>query len=183
MIITYFIQYNDLNRFFSNISDEDDDFDYDDNDDDDDFNYDDDYYEWYWNSGDEEDYVTFNGFNNFKKKQKNFYKIMDKFDEDKDDFDLGDDNPKETINKFNILKILPWITFNFNILIQFIMFIFIIILIGRIKRKSDFGFPRNDNNLTSHNRRLGKRKSKNIKYLEQSNYLRKFFKSKNHQWL
>ena len=49
-------------------------------------------------------------------------------------------------NKLNILEILPWIALNFNNLIQFIMIIFIIILIGRIKLKNHFGFPQDDKN-------------------------------------
>lgn len=170
MIINYFSIYNDLNKFAFNFND--DDFNYYGNDDDD-FDYDDDDYEWNnnlnWEDwGDEEDYGTLNGFNDIKKKAKNFYKIMDKLDWGKKDFDFDDDNLEGVVKKLNILKILPWIAFNFNILIQFIMFIFIIILIGRIKRKSDFGFPLNELDHTSHNRMLSKRKSKNLKYIEEN---------------
>ena len=117
------------------------------------------------NDDDDEDYGWNWTPNNVNKKIiKNFYRIMDKLNWGKKKFDFDDDNFEEIVKKLNILQILPWITFNFNILIQFIMFIFILILIGRIKRKSDFGFPRNDTKLTSHNRKLGKRKSKNIQY-------------------
>ena len=146
MTFSYFSIYNNLNKFHDDVD---------------------------WNrnledEGNEEDYEIWNGFNNFQKIAKNFFRIMDKLDGGRKEFDFEDDKLEGVVKKLNILQILPWIAFNFNILIQFIMFIFILILIGRIKRKSDFGFPRNDNNLTSHNRRLGKRKSKNIKYLEQS---------------
>ena len=162
MIISYF-----------NFNDDDFDF-YDDNDDDGED------YDWNSNSNWEdwgnfeggEDYRTLDGletFNNdIKKKAKNFYKIMDKLDWGKKDFDFDDDNLEGVVKKLNILKILPWIAFNFNILIQFIMFIFIIILIGRIKRKSDFGFPLNELDHTSHNKMLSKRKSKNLKYIEEN---------------
>ena len=103
------------------------------------------------------------------KEEKNFYKIMDRLDEENRLFDDDNYDEKEILKKFKILKILPWITFNFNILIQFIMFIFIIIIIGRIKRRSDFGFSRNVTNQTSQNTMSGKRKSSNLKKLGLSN--------------
>ena len=62
------------------------------------------------------------------------------------DFDVGTEDPDKIENKYNILEILPWIALNFNNLIQFIMIIFIIILIGRIKLKNHFGFPQDDKN-------------------------------------
>ena len=59
-----------------------------------------------------------------------------------------------------MLKIMPWIAINFNIFIQFLMVIFIIILIGRINRKSDFGFAQiENNNQSDQNRMLNRRKS------------------------
>ena len=103
------------------------------------------------------------------KEEKNFYKIMDRLDEENRLFDDDNYDEKVILKKFKILKILPWITFNFNILIQFMMFIFIIILIGRIKRRSDFGFSRNVTNQTSQNIMLGKRKSSDLKKLGLSN--------------
>ena len=60
------------------------------------------------------------------------------------DFEAID--PEKRENKQKILEILPWIALNFNNLIQFIMIIFIIILIGRIKLKNHFGFPQDDKN-------------------------------------
>ena len=99
------------------------------------------------------------------KEEKNFYKIMDRLDEENGLFDDDNYDEKEILKKFKILKILPWITFNFNTLIQFMMFIFIIILIGRIKRRSDFGFSRNVTNQTSQNTMSGKRKSSDLKKL------------------
>ena len=62
------------------------------------------------------------------------------------DIDVGTEDPDKIENKYNILEILPWIALNFNNLIQFIMIIFIIILIGRIKLKNHFGFPQDDKN-------------------------------------
>ena len=38
-----------------------------------------------------------------------------------------------------MLKVLPWITINYNILIQSLSIMFIILLIKRIKFKSNFG--------------------------------------------
>jgi len=103
-----------------------------------------------------------------KKITKNFCRIMDKFEKDGDGNCQPDDydNRKDTLKKFNIIRILPWIAFNFNILVQIISFIFIIILMGRIKRQSDFGFPLNDQILTSSNRKLGKRNSRNLNNLQ-----------------
>ena len=109
--------------------------------------------------------------NNLIKKKKNFYKIMDKLDEEEDEFgfDEDDNDLSKVLIKLNTLRILPWIAVNFNILIQFIMFIFIIIIIGRIKRRSDFGFSRNVTNQTSQNIMSGKRKSSDLKKLGLSN--------------
>ena len=62
-------------------------------------------------------------------KNKYMRNIYDGFDED------------DYSKKIKILKILPWITINFNILIQLLMLIFIIILILKISSKSDLGNP------------------------------------------
>ena len=62
------------------------------------------------------------------------------------EIDFGAIDPDKFENKQKILEILPWIALNFNNLIQFIMIIFIIILIGRIKLKNHFGFPQDDKN-------------------------------------
>ena len=51
---------------------------------------------------------------------------------------LSDDEKKEE-KKVIILKVLPWICFNYNIFFQIVGIIFIIFLIKRIKFKSDFG--------------------------------------------
>ena len=107
----------------------------------------------YWN----DDYLNILGgsgdINNLIKKMKNFYKIMDKLDEEENEFgfDEDDNDLSKVLIKLNTLRILPWIAVNFNILIQFIMFIFIIIIIGRIKRRSDFGISRNVTNQTTQN--------------------------------
>ena len=45
--------------------------------------------------------------------------------------------------KLYTLKILPWISFSLNILIQILGIIFIILIRKRIKIKSDYGFPSN----------------------------------------
>ena len=62
------------------------------------------------------------------------------------EIDFGTEDLDKIENKKKILEILPWIALNFNNLIQFIMIIFIIILIGRIKLKNHFGFPQDDKN-------------------------------------
>ena len=78
------------------------------------------------------------------KKIEDNYKILEKLVTK--DIDVGTEDPDKIENKYNILEILPWIALNFNNLIQFIMIIFIIILIGRIKLKNHFGFPQDDKN-------------------------------------
>ena len=77
-----------------------------------------------------------------KKKAVDNSKILEKLVTKEIDFGAID----QIENKLNILEILPWIALNFNNLIQFIMIIFIIILIGRIKLKNHFGFPQDDKN-------------------------------------
>ena len=143
----------------------------------DDRNLNDDYYDWDddynwdYDDGDDDFWGSYSGLE--ENKLKNFYKIMDKLDEEKGEFgiDIDDDADfAKILKKLNTLKILPWIAFNFNILIQFIMFIFIIIIIGRIKRRSDFGISRNKTNQGSQNRMLGnRRKSNDLKNLGLSN--------------
>ena len=100
-------------------------------------------------------------YEQFEKKEKIFRKIMNKNFEKMFEFD-GDD--KKGLNlltkKIKMLKIMPWIAINFNIFIQFLMVIFIIIIIGRINLKSDFGFAQTENNNQSvQNRMLNRRKS------------------------
>ena len=68
-----------------------------------------------------------------------YIKLLNKIKDD-EDIDGFDDE-----NKMKLLKLLPWIAFNFNILIQLLMEIFIIILKRRINLKNHFGFTRKDN--------------------------------------
>ena len=63
---------------------------------------------------------------------KNFEKIMNK------NYEEIFDDPKN-FKKFKMLRVLPWITINYNILIQSLSIMFIILLIKRIKFKSNFG--------------------------------------------
>ena len=96
------------------------------------------------------------------KKKKYIGKIMNKNYEKMFIFDKNDEKKNLNImtKKIKLLKIFPWIAINFNIFIQFLMVIFIIILIGRINLKSDFGFAQTENNNQSvQNRMLNRRKS------------------------
>ena len=99
-------------------------------------------------------------YEQFEKKGKIFEKIMNKNFE-KFEFDGGDKKGLNLLTKkIKMLKIMPWIAINFNIFIQFLMVIFIIIIIGRINLKSDFGFAQTENNNQSvQNRMLNRRKS------------------------
>jgi hypothetical protein len=69
--------------------------------------------------------------------------------------DFEDLNEDKILKKIKILKILPWITINFNILIQVIMLIFIIILILKISAKFDSGSQHLDTNQSVNNKMLG----------------------------
>lgn len=98
------------------------------------------------------------------------------------EFDFGNIDPDKLENKKKILEILPWIALNFNNLIQFIMIIFIIILIGRIKLKNHFGFPQDDKNQSanykindngeidekSKKKKKKKKKDKEVNYMDAS---------------
>ena len=69
-----------------------------------------------------------------------FGKIMNNPDEEEDRRNLSDDNDAEKEKrKMNILKILPWLSFSLNAFIQILALVFIILLIKRIKHKSDYG--------------------------------------------
>ena len=70
-------------------------------------------------------------------------KIMNNIKEEEDDiltFD-EDDDEKKIKNKLNILKVLPWVSFNFNAFIQILAIIFIALIMKRINLKSDYGVP------------------------------------------
>ena len=74
----------------------------------------------------------------------NFYKILNNLD--------GKNFNKlngEFSKKRNAFHKIPWIALSANSFIQFLMFIFILIIRGRIKRKSDFGFWKSNNNRSS----------------------------------
>ena len=64
-------------------------------------------------------------------------------------------NRDKALKKIKILKILPWITINFNILIQVIMLIFIIILILKTSSKFDSLSQHLDTNQSVNNKMLG----------------------------
>lgn len=68
-----------------------------------------------------------------------FEKIMNNIDEEEDRRRLSDDDEEKEKRKLNILKILPWISFSLNAFIQILALVFIILLIKRIKHKSDYG--------------------------------------------
>ena len=76
----------------------------------------------------------------FQKISKVFNKIMNNMEKDRRNLsnDDDDDDEKEK-RKYDILKILPWISFNLNAVIQIIAFIFLLFLVKRIKNKYDFG--------------------------------------------
>ena len=100
------------------------------------------------------------------KKGKKFVKIMNKnyqkklfsFLDNINDYDKIEDI---LTKKIKTLKILPWITINFNIFMQLLMLIFLIIIINRINLKSNFGFPQSKNDESFKNRMIGKFKISN----------------------
>ena len=74
------------------------------------------------------------------KKKEIFDKIMDNQARRRILSDIDEDRMKMK-TKLYTLKILPWISFSLNILIQILGIIFIILIRKRIKIKSDYGFP------------------------------------------
>ena len=82
---------------------------------------------------------------NYYKKEKIFADIMKRNFRENLFEGLSHD---KILKKVKVLKILPWITINFNILIQVIMLIFIIILILKISAKSDSGSQHLESNLS-----------------------------------
>ena len=77
-----------------------------------------------------------------EKTSKILKKIMNNKKEEDDflNFDK-DDDLKKMKNKLNILKVLPWVSFNFNAFIQILAIIFIALIMKRINLKSDYGVP------------------------------------------
>ena len=100
------------------------------------------------------------------KKGKRFVKIMNKnYQKKLFSFleNINDSEKEEDIitKRIKTLKILPWITINFNIFMQLLMLIFLIIIINRIKLRSDFGFSQSKNDESFKNRMIGKSKISN----------------------
>jgi len=61
----------------------------------------------------------------------------------------GDEGKGPSDSDLKIVKILPWIAFNFNIFIQVLTLIFILIIRGRINLNSDYGFIKKDKSRSS----------------------------------
>lgn len=80
-----------------------------------------------------------------QKAKKIYLKILNQLIK-KGGFGIDKDEVKK---KIKLLKLLPWIAFNFNICIHILMIIFIFILKGRINLKNHFGFPPKDNSQSS----------------------------------
>ena len=80
-----------------------------------------------------------------EKKQKNYLKLMNRLKANSD-FDIGNEDDSDAIlRKVKTVIILPWFTFNFNLCMQLLMFIFIIIIKQRISSKTDPGQQFNQN--------------------------------------
>ena len=76
---------------------------------------------------------------------------------------------KKLKNKLSVLKALPWICFSLNTFFQILSLIFIILLIKRIKHKSDYGIATDA--MTQNGSALpnGSSSNRNAVYLENSN--------------
>ena len=96
------------------------------------------------NGCDPEEY--YNLRNKLDKAEKTYIKILNKLIKNGG---YGIDDDDELEKKKKLLKLLPWIAFNFDIFIQILMLIFIFILKGRINIKNHFGFPPKDNSQSS----------------------------------
>ena len=107
------------------------------------------------------------------KSEKWFNKIVDKYKEADNNYGFDD---KEYEKKRSIILLLPWVVFNFNLFIQFLAIILDCILMGRIKLKNHFGFPKEDKNKSTKNKIIDndddiyeKKMSKNKKKRKKSN--------------
>ena len=85
-----------------------------------------------------------------EKKRKNFHKIMKKKLTEEQEYNII----IKFIEKKKLFRLLPWITINFNALIQILMGIVILILMNRINIKSNLGFPQSKNDKSSKNKML-----------------------------
>ena len=85
-----------------------------------------------------------------EQKRKNFHKIMKKKLTEEQEYSII----IKFIEKKKLFSLLPWITINFNALIQILMGIVIFNLMNRINIKSDFGFPQSKNDKSSNNKML-----------------------------
>ena len=115
-------------------------------------------FEYGWTESEIENYFG-NSMENFDEVFKKAKKYLIALDIMKKTFrqNIGEDfeDLDKILKKIKILKILPWITINFNILIQVIMLIFIIILILKISAKFDSGSQHLDTNQSVNNKMLG----------------------------
>ena len=66
-----------------------------------------------------------------------FFKIVNKLGDSIDD----EISEEELNNKIKIMKVLPYVCINYNMFVQLLAFMLIIILIKRIKIKSHYGYP------------------------------------------
>ena len=73
----------------------------------------------------------------FKKIWDYFFKIVNKIGDSIDD----EISEEELNNKIKTLKVLPYVCINFNMFVQLLAFMLIIILIKRITIKSHYGDP------------------------------------------
>ena len=90
----------------------------------------------------------------YKNIAETFDKIMNNVDEGVKLFD-DDDDRNDIINKIKTLRTLPWISFNINIIIQFMTLIFFCNLIRKIRLKSNFGLPQMMDSQSVQNRMIG----------------------------
>ena len=93
-------------------------------------------------------------------------KLMDKVDHNSKIFTYDEDTLKK---KSSVLKTLPWISFSLNTFCQILSLVFIILLIKRIKHKSDYGIATDA--MTQNGSALpnGSSSNRNAVYLENSN--------------
>jgi len=90
----------------------------------------------------------------YKNIAETFDKIMNNVDDGVKLFD-DDDDRNDIINKIKTLRTLPWISFNINIIIQFMTLIFFCNLIRKIRLKSNFGLPQMMDSQSVQNRMIG----------------------------
>jgi len=103
------------------------------------------------------------------KSDETYLKIIGFFSDIMNNIDKDEDDENHTKTEFNILKILPWVSFSFNAFIQILGIIFISLIIKRINNKSDYGISADALTINGSSVKLGNSSGINVVNLGNNN--------------